>query len=53
MKFKRIGADVDVPALGLVDVKFGDVVDATGDTAISLKSQPDVWEPVPSKTKEN
>jgi hypothetical protein len=53
VKFKRKGEPCDVPDLGLVGVQFGDVVDATGDAAQSLKSQPDVWEPVPSKSKEN
>jgi hypothetical protein len=53
VKFKRKGEPCDVPVLGLVDVQPGDVVEATGPVADSLKSQHDAWEPVPSTKKEN
>lgn len=53
MKLKYVGPfeAVDVPALGLVDVKRGSTVEATGDVAKSLLAQ-DAWQRVapPKKT---
>jgi hypothetical protein len=48
MKFKYAGPldVVDVPVLGLVGVKRGDVVEATGEIAKSLESQRDAWQKV-------
>lgn len=57
MKFKYAGPldAVDVPDLGLVGVKRGDQVDATGPAAKSLQAQSDTWKrvapPKPRKPK--
>ncbi len=51
-KFKRTGPPVDVPALGLVDVETGAVVEVA-DLAVvkSLTEQSDVWASVPASPK--
>lgn len=51
MKFKYAGDldAVDVPALGLVGVKHGDVVEASGDVAKSLDAQA-AWQRVADPT---
>lgn len=52
MKFTYTGPldAVDVPALGLVGVKRGQQVDASGRAAQSLAEQPDSWQPAPAKS---
>lgn len=49
-KFKRTGPPVDVPALGLVDVKTGQEIEVDdADVAAALTAQKKVWSPVHSK----
>ena len=51
-KFKRTGPPVDVPALGLVDVDTGAVVEVADPAVVkSLTEQSDVWESVPASPK--
>lgn len=51
-KFKRTGPPVDVPALGLVDVATGAVVEVDDPAvAASFKQQSDVWASVPASPK--
>ena len=51
-KFKRTGPPVDVPALGLVDVETGAVVEVTDPAVVkSLTEQSDVWASVPASPK--
>ena len=45
-KFKRTGDPVDVPALGLVGVETGAVVEASPEQAAGLEGQ-DGWEHIP------
>lgn len=48
MKIKRTGPAVDVPALGLVDVKPGDEVEVSDEAAVGFDGQSG-WEPVSEK----
>ena len=45
-KFKRTGDPVDVPALGLVGVETGAVVEVSPEQAAGLEGQ-DGWEHIP------
>lgn len=52
-KFKFVGDEpVDVPALNLLGVEPGDVVEADGDVAAGLDGQA-IWEPVKQPAKKD